>query len=240
MFSSLRGLHRIIGALVALFVIVLSVTGIMLNHSQSLGLDKRNVSNPWVLSQYQLSNIQFDSAYPVGRKLVSQFGKYLFVNTQQVGESNLPLMGAMRTDAMLVLAFRDRILLLTSAGEQIEWLGAAAGVPAGIQKLGEYHGEPVLQTAAGMWRSDDLLDQWEKLELQGVRWINKAQMNAASQAKIKQQFRGASVPAEQLVLDVHNGRILGGMGGVLLDLVAIMLLLLAFSGLWMWVKRLLR
>ena len=37
----MRSLHRSMGAAIALFVLLLSITGILLNHSSDLKLDKR-------------------------------------------------------------------------------------------------------------------------------------------------------------------------------------------------------
>jgi uncharacterized iron-regulated membrane protein len=42
---------------------------------------------------------------------------------------------------------------------------------------------------------------------------------------------------DQLVLDIHTGRILGKLGPLLMDVVAIMLLILSLSGCYMWLKR---
>jgi hypothetical protein len=49
-------------------------------------------------------------------------------------------------------------------------------------------------------------------------------------------YRGKGLPLERVILDIHSGRILGQAGVLLIDFMAILFLLLAMSGVWMWVK----
>lgn len=44
--------HRILGLASALFVVMFCVTGIMLNHSRTWGLDHINVSSDWIMRWY--------------------------------------------------------------------------------------------------------------------------------------------------------------------------------------------
>jgi len=49
-------------------------------------------------------------------------------------------------------------------------------------------------------------------------------------------YRGKGLPGERVILDIHSGRILGYVGVLLVDFMAILFLLLAMSGIWMWYK----
>ena len=240
MFSPLGKLHRWIGAIVAVFLIVLAVTGILLNHSEGLELDKRFVSNDWVLSHYQLDTLPTsDLIYTTDTQFISQYDSQLFVDAHAVVKTHNQLIGAVSLEEMTVLAFADSILLLTPTGEVIEWLYEEAGVPQQIQNIGQYHGEPVLQTRDGMWRSDFMLDKWEKISLPGVRWSTVGTMPAATLERIAAYGRGQGVSQQQLILDVHNGRILGFFGPWLLDLVALLIIGLAIITIWVWGQRIL-
>lgn len=44
--------HRRIGITAAVFVVILSVTGIILNHNVTLGIDKNFITNEWLLEWY--------------------------------------------------------------------------------------------------------------------------------------------------------------------------------------------
>ncbi len=238
MSPSLPKWHRLLGAAVALFLIVLSGTGILLNHSEGLGLHKRFVSNEWVLSRYQLNELPAGHVYQTNKSVISQYGDQLFIDAKVVAKAPDILIGAVALGEVLVLAFEERVLLLTLEGDVIEWLYAGSGIPQHIQNIGQYHGDPVLQTNDGMWRSDFMLDKWEQISLPGVRWSATGSMPPQFLAGIAQHARGNGVNAEQVILDIHNGRILGALGPWLLDLVALLLMGLALSGLWLWVQRL--
>jgi hypothetical protein len=49
-------------------------------------------------------------------------------------------------------------------------------------------------------------------------------------------FHGKGVSAKQLLSDMHHGRILGPAGVWLIDILSVLMLILALSGLWLWVK----
>ncbi|HAU07360.1 MAG TPA: peptidase, partial [Gammaproteobacteria bacterium] len=52
-----------------------------------------------------------------------------------------------------------------------------------------------------------------------------------------QYFYGQGVSIEQLVLDLHNGNILADLGRWLLDAVAIIIIIIALSGMIIWSRR---
>jgi len=45
------------------------------------------------------------------------------------------------------------------------------------------------------------------------------------------------LPMERIMLDLHSGRILGRAGVYIMDAAAIGFLVLAASGVWLWVRR---
>ena len=52
MVHRLRIWHRSIGALAALFLLMLAITGILLNHNLDLKLEQRHLDWPWLLEHY--------------------------------------------------------------------------------------------------------------------------------------------------------------------------------------------
>jgi hypothetical protein len=53
----MRSLHRSLGALIAIFVIILAATGILLNHSSQLKLDEEYLTWPWLLEHYGVASV---------------------------------------------------------------------------------------------------------------------------------------------------------------------------------------
>jgi len=225
------------GAAIALFVLLLSITGILLNHSSDLKLDKRYLTWPWLLEHYGVSEVQADAVYLLEQSVISQFGTEIFVDAKPVTNAQRPLLGGIVLDEVMVLATDDALILLNSDGEFIERMSAAAGIPPMIQNIGLFHGAPVIQTREGMWRSDFMLDNWEAISLQGIGWSVPSPMPELIKQELIKYFHGEGVTIEQVLLDVHNGRILGSVGAWLLDLVGVLLTVLSLTGIWMWLRR---
>jgi hypothetical protein len=233
----MRSLHRSVGALLALFVILFAVTGILLNHTTDLALDKRYLSWPWLLEHYGVATVEADAVFLLDQKVVSQFGPQIFVDATPVTHVQRPLIGGVVLDNIIVLATDDALILLSPEGEFIERMSAAAGVPPMIQNIGLFHGDPVIQTREGMWRSDFLLDQWERISLTGIGWSEPQPMPSSIESALAEYFHGKGITVEQFVLDLHNGHIIDRFGVWLLDAFAVLIVLLSLTGLWMWGRR---
>ncbi len=229
-----RGLLGIL----ALLILVRLVTAIALNHADDLDLDQRYIGGDWLMSHYGIGDMEPDAAFLVDNKVISQFGPRLFIDARPVTHLQRPLLGAIALDTVIVLATDNALILLNHDGEYIEHLAAESGVPAPIQNIGVYHGEPVIQARSGMWRSNFMLDIWEPMSLQGVSWSEPYPMPDSVAADLKQFFHGKGVSVDQFLSDVYTGRILGNVGVWLMDFLIIVLLTVAFSGLWWWGKRL--
>ncbi len=234
----LRSFHRVIGVVLASFLLMFAITGVALNHSSELKLDKRYVNWDWLMSQYGLGQVSPDISFLIDNKIFSQFGNQLFLDATPLTHIERPLLGGIALEDIIVLATDDALILLTREGEFIERMGAEAGVPAPIQNIGLYHGEPVLQTRQAMWRSNFMLDKWEPISLQGVSWSIAHPLPNSVYNELKQFFYGKGISVQQLLIDIHNGHILGSVGIWLVDFLGLLIVFLSLSGLWMWGRRL--
>jgi len=234
----MRRIHRILGAAIALFVLMLASTGILLNHTTGLKLDQRYLTWSWLLSHYGVSEIEPDAVFMIDNKVISQFGQQVFVDAKPVIQESRLLKGGVSQGETFILATDQALMIFTADGEFVEKMTSSTGVPAMIQNIGLFHGDPVVQTRDGLWRSDFLLEQWEKLSLEGVGWCVPQPMPDSVAEQLQQYFYGKGVSVERLVLDVHNGHILGQYGPWVLDAIGLLLLILSLTGIWMWAKRL--
>lgn len=232
----LRNIHRSMGALVALFVLLLASTGILLNHTSDLDLDQYHLTWPWLLDHYGIGSIKIDQSYLLDEKIISQVDDQVFVGDRPVVKSLKPVIGGIVLDEITVLATDDALILLSPEDEFIEKMSASVGIPLHIQNIGMFHGQPVLQARGGMWRSDALLEEWVNISLQGVSWSSTYPVPESLQKKLAGHFYGEGITLERFILDLHNGRILNAFGVWLLDILAFLLIILSLSGLWIWNK----
>ena len=232
----MRSLHRSMGAIVALFVMMLAITGMLLTHTSELKLDQRFLTWNWLLDHYGVATVEADAVFLLEQKVISQFDKQVFVDAYPATHVQRPIIGGVVLDDLLVLATDDALFLLSPEGEFIERMRGATGVPPMIQNIGLFHGDPVIQTRDGMWRSDFLLEQWEKITLYGISWSSPQPMPDYTKAELAEYFHGKGISVEQFILDIHNGHIIERFGVWILDAFAVLIILLSMTGLWMWAR----
>jgi hypothetical protein len=221
------------------FLIVCQIlAGLLLNHSKQLHLDQHHLSWDGLRSFYGISEKTPDAVFLIDNKIISQFGSQLFVDATPVTTVQRPLKGAIMLDEVIVLATDQALILLSLQGEFLDRLHAESGIPAPIQNIGLYHGEPVIQARNGMWRSDFLLDSWEPVSLLGVSWSKSYPMPEQLARELESYFYGKGIPVRQLLTDFRSGQLLGPVGIWLNDVLAVLLLLLFFTGFWVWGRKL--
>lgn len=230
---SWRKWHRWGGLLAALPVVVLVITGLLLNHLDSLELSDRRL--PPVLAGWYGVELDMEVRMSsVTEPPLYHAGDRLFLGEAPLAACPRPWHGAVSLGRLVVTGCDDALLLLSPSGELLEHLGAAWGLPA-FQTLGAYQGQAVLGTADGAM----LLDA-EQLSTRplpdGAEWRAAARQPAP--AEVAGRLRGHAVPAEinweRLLLDLHSGRLGGTVGILIIDLAALLMLALALTGLVIW------
>jgi len=236
--ATLHFWHRTVGICSALFVVLLVSTGLLLNHSSELALDKHPVDNELLLDLYHIGSGVVPVSVRAGGHWISQLGDRLYLDRGFVTGVQGDLIGAVATADLLVVASGDRLILLTPAGRVAEVLEAVDGVPAGMQGIGrDARGGIRIRAAHGDYRVDLDSLAWREQPGVAVQWSRPATTPAALQEALLRDYRGNGLPLERVLLDIHSGRILGEMGVYLMDTVALVFLLLASTGIWMWVRR---
>lgn len=230
--------HRYIGLTAALFVILLTVTGLVLNHTEELALDSNHVSSTLLLDWYGIDAPHSISGYRIGNNSITAVGDHIYWNTSRVPQANAPLVGAVEFGDLIVVGIEGQLLLFTVNGELIERLGGATGVPAGMQALGlTPDGELAIQAAHGYYRTDENFLEWHETEELDAEWSRSTVPSPELLAALQQAWRGTGLSLERVLLDLHSGRFLGSWGVYLVDAAAVLFLLLAISGVWLWGKR---
>jgi hypothetical protein len=234
--STMRRLHRLFGAGAAIFVIFMVLSGIAINHSNGLGLDKRHLSQPFLLSWYGLDGPEEIHSFAVGNDWLSFAGSQMYLNDLPV-ETVSNGVGAVINGDLLVAAGSDELLLLDQAGQLIErtpWDSAGADV---IESIGVFaDGTVVVQSANQLWVTDAELLNWQPAEETNIapRWSSSEPVPLNLREAITQQYRGNGPSLERVLLDFHSGRIFGSIGLLVYDLLALAVGFLAISGVILW------
>lgn len=230
--------HRYMGLAAALFVILLTLSGLALNHTEELDLDSRHVQSSTLLEWYGISAPDDMSSYTAGPNAITQAGDLIYWNTGLIPQAQAPLIGAVAMADLVVVGIEGKLLLFTPGGELIERLDGAAGVPAGMQAIGlTPGGRLAIQAAHGFYQTDENFLEWHETPTLDAVWSTATLPAPALRTALQQAWRSTGLPLERILLDIHSGRILGGWGVYLVDAAAVLFLLLAASGVWLWGKR---
>ncbi len=235
--KSINQIHKFTGIAVCVFLIHLSITGIFLNHTEDLGLDEKYTASPMILALYNISMPSQEESFLVDNIFISRFGDQVFMGNQPIIKSENPIMGAAFSNQILAIAFANEMVLLTQEGKLIERISSTAELPENIQKLGVSEDILYLKTSDLVWQSSDQAQAWELSDSDFNDWSNEVVIPDQQTKQIEMYFSGKGVSLEQFFLDLHNGNIIKGFGKWLLDIIAIFLLLLSISGIWIWLKK---
>ena len=235
--KSINQIHKFTGIAVCVFLIHLSITGIFLNHTEDLGLDEKYTASPMILALYNISIPSQKESFLVDNVFISRFSDQVFMNNQPIIKSESPIMGVAFSNQILTIAFQNEIVLVTQDGELIERITSTSELPENIQKLGVSQDILFLKTSDQVWQSSDQAQAWELSDSNFNDWSNEVAMPDEQIKQIEMYFSGKGVSLEQFFLDLHNGNIIKNFGKWFLDLIAIFLLLLSISGIWIWLRK---
>ncbi|MGD8976002.1 MAG: PepSY domain-containing protein, partial [Gammaproteobacteria bacterium] len=235
--SALATWHRRLGLTAALFVLMLSITGLALNHTDSLGLDDRFVGADWLLRWYGIDAPGHGESFRLDRSDVTRLGDRLYLDARVIEHDVGALTGAVSTEGLIIVAVDGDLLVLTAAGDRVERLGREDGIPAGIRAVGmDADGRVIVRTAAGTYRADSQLLAWAPSGggSSDLRWPEPASPDPALLATLRSDYLSNILTLERVLLDLHSGRIFGRYGPWLMDAAAVLLLVLAVTGVWLW------
>jgi hypothetical protein len=236
--STMRRLHRSFGAGAALFVLFMVLSGLVINHSNGLGLDQRQVSQPFLLGWYGLGEPDNVLSFEFDDDWLSFAGSQLYFNEKPVATITGGV-GAITSGDLLIAAGREELLLLDHDGNLVERLPWAAIGPAPIDSIGLDENTRVLvKSGDQLWSADADLLNWRRTEktMASPHWSTPKPAGEALQQAINSAYRGEGLNLERVILDLHSGRIFGSIGVLVYDLLALALGFLSISGLVLWFR----
>ena len=236
----LRRVHRWIGLAALTFVLLLATTGIALNHTAAWRLDETWVDWGWLLRAYGIDAPRPSASFAADGTRATLLGGRLYVDGREIARSIETLAGLAATAGGVAVAAGDELFLLTESGDLVERMDLASASPSPVTRVGVADGQVVLRTGAGLLRFDDDLLNLEPapdLQQDHVQWSARSAVPPDESARLQKLYRGRGITVERLLADLHSGRIFPRFGALLMDLVAVLLIGLAITGLMMWRRR---
>jgi len=229
--------HRRIGLVAIVLVIILAITGIMLNHTEALKLDENYVESSLLLGWYGLEPEGEAISYDVGEHVITVLDHQVFFDAYPVAKTGQSFRGAVKAEQLIVLAFDTELVLLTHDGELVERMPTGHSFSE-IQRIGIKYKRPVIETSDPLYyMADEHILDWDVIINEDIAWSQKTTLNDTKMTVLLESFRGRGLTLERVLLDLHSGRIFGGYGTYVMDTAAVALLWLSSSGLWVWWNR---
>ncbi len=235
--GSLRAVHRYVGLSAAAFVCILALTGLVLNRSTALELNKHYVAWPPLLDWYGIKAPTSITSFSAGKHHLVSVGHQLFLDSQRLPGEYASLQGASRQGDLLLVAAAGELLLFTQTGDLVE---RVSGAPPQVTRLGHHpDGSLLVESPRGVFGPDADFVRWQPHagSTAEIAWILPSRPPAPLLAQLTNAYRGRILSWERVLLDLHSGRILGRYGEWLMDAAAIAMLALALTGTWLWARR---
>lgn len=224
--------HRRIGLVSAILVIVVSVTGIQLNHIDSLAWDKKPLLFEPLLALYGIEKPEI-TAYSLDNFWLSQLNQQLYINENELGNCSGSLVGVQNWQGLIIAACSNELILLTIEGEMIERIGSVYDLPPAIDGIGVCGDALCIRAQKALYSADIEQLRWTLLPDSDIQIMPAKTIPEAIAEPLLLQHLSGGITWERLVLDIHSGRLFG-LGPWLMDIVALLLIMLACSGVWLW------
>lgn len=234
----LRQWHRRLGIIAAFFLIFLSVTGVALNHTTLFSLAHQPISNTWLLSHYGVKPPQ-DIRYYQNKKwlvtdnLVWLNDKLLF----EKDENDNAIIGIAKLAPYNVVVTSRQLILFTETGELVDKIDGSTGLPTPITAVTVTDDNVIVNTNNGYYQSDSDFFDWQNIQIvTPPTWVSVEQANNTEIQTAKKQYQAQFLNWERVILDAHSGRLFGDLGVLFMDIVALILILLSVSGIYIWLR----
>jgi len=227
--------HRYFGIVIGLFVVVLAITGILLNHSDELQLSRRHTSNPLLMKLYGIPQPRLASVFSTGNHRLLVGGESVVLDGKETAIEP-PVRGLVEANGILLVASGSGIILLSPEGELVDTIAA----PTTVDAIGVANGKVRVKAGKTLLQMDDDMTAFAAASAkvsEDVAWSQPERLSSDEVASLSRLLPRPGLPVERVILDLHSGRLFGYAGVILFDLVAVAMLGLVGSGLWVWLWR---
>jgi len=235
----LRRGHRWLGVVLVLFVLLLAVSGIALNHASGWGLDRRHLDWPWLLDAYGIQAPAPTASFADGGLRATLLGERLFLDDEEIAQDVAGLAGIATLEPLVLVGTRDTLYVLTTAGELVEAMDMAAGMPGPIDRVGREGERAVVESGGKLYRSDPDITRfahWDAGPGDGLWWSTATPPETADLEVLQTLYRGRGLTVERVLADLHSGRIFASAGTLIMDAVAVFMIILSLSGFVLWIQ----
>ena len=222
--------HRRAGVVSALVLLLLSVTGFLLNHSQTFGLASKKLSRATASWLYTHEDISLTGQRLEGGWLYQLDTAAIYLGTQPLQACDSPLVGALQLAPFLFVVCEHSLHVYDGEFQLQESLNARVGYPAPVTAIANCDGL-CLNTSTGTQQYNFESGRFIPFG-STLQWLKLQPLPKNIAAAAPSAFSW-----QRLLLDVHAGRFMGSWGVWILDVFVLLFVLLSVSGIFLWIKQ---
>lgn len=243
-----RKFHRLLAYTVAFLLFWLSLSGVLLNHTEDLKLNDVKIQQPWLLDWYQIDTPTIEQAFHLKTDWVIQAPQALYWN-----EKPLPVQGHIRSlvsnDSFLFIVLANELVLLTNTGDFIERITLPEALqrqnlatPSNLDFFTQQNHVILAAKNSQAWQISEDFTQLLPVQTNNkADWIKLPSINSqAAPADIQKHLINtfdSPLTLEKIILELHNGYFFGKIGPWLVDLASLLFILMVLSGIRLHLKR---
>lgn len=230
-----RRWHKRLGVAAALFFGLLALSGVALNHVDVFELDTTRITTPWLMSWYGLKPAVPQQCFRLEGKFFCWQGDVWALGGRTLKPGRGEPIGAVHVDNMTWVATTESIYLYDAEGSLVDKIERELLPDAPIRRLGVHDNRLAAAIGNLVYSSADGIS-WERLSSKtAVSWSRLGPLPESQQRELAPLF-APSLTLQRIVSDLHSGRIFGRYGVIIIDALAMILTLLAISGIWMFLR----
>ncbi len=232
-----RRSHRVVAIGAFSFLILIALTGLLLNHADDLGLPQATISSVVAKRVYGIEAPPIEAVFAAGEFVFVTVDNTVYADVTPIAFDAGTILGAVVNDSMIVIATDRELILTTVDAVPIERTGIDSA--QALSRIGHYESRVVVATSDGIFALDTNRMILTPLEMMptNMSWSEPILISDEQRQRIDTATVGQIISWERMLLDLHSGRILPVVGRYLFDLTALCLLYLCMSGVLLWFRK---
>jgi hypothetical protein len=228
--------HRKAGLWLSTPVILVVITGIILNHGSGLNLDSNLVSNPAILSWYGMEPKVAPKALRNNELWATSLDGSLYVNGVNIAKDVETITGLGTLDSFFVVSSSSHLYLLDKDSLQlVEKLGSESLPPGRIIASAVQEQSLLLDTSQGSFRAEADIVSFSADARQSISALAFSDLSEEEYKNVLEDWRGRGLSLSRVLRDIHTGHFFGSLGVFVVDLAGLALMFLVGTGLYnMW------
>lgn len=232
-----RRSHRVVAIGAFSFLVLIAITGLLLNHSDDLGLPQGYLSAGVAKRLYGIDAPPIDAAFDAAGISIVTAANTVYANGTVIADDAGEIRGAVVSNNLIVIA-TDREFILTTRDSVLIERSAIASAQQ-LNTIGLVGSRVIVELSDGRFEFDPNQMQLSALDpaVTDIVWSEPVQLNDEQLHRVNGAAVGQIISWERVLSDLHSGRILPGVGRYIFDLTALCLLYLCLSGVLLWFRQ---